>query len=258
MISTAMFLVLIAIILFLLYKYLDTENFINQPKKNVNFLSIQETQEFLDSDPDFYIANLSPTDLYARQSKTSSDYKTKAVSSAAEIPDPLKLKISKAVQAANKFFSKLQIKGIECSKINDIPWIIAYTSGNAYEDGLPHTRGGIIFLSDSVDETDQNLLRVLIHEKVHLYTRIYPEETSYYLESNGYIKWKQRTGQPRVRANPDLDNWIYIDPVSQKPMVAYYSSDKPYNISDVILSTPSAEHPYELLAYKIETLIKGI
>ena len=73
-----------------------------------------------------------------------------------------------------------------------------------------------------------------------------------YLESNGYIKWKQRLGVPRIRANPDLNGWIYIDPKSESPMMALYTSDKPSGISDITLSNPTFEHPYELLAYNME------
>lgn len=244
--------VAIAFILSALYFYLRKESFVNVPEKSIQFLSANETYSFLIEDPDFYIANLSPTDLYARKVKLAADYKHRAANSAISFTQDQMLRFSDAAVKADKFFSSLYIKGVDCAKIATIPWCIAMTQGSIYEGGLPHTRAGTIFVSSDIDETPESLLRVLVHEKVHIYTRLYPEEIAYYLESNGYIKWKQRMGVPRIRSNPDLDAWIYIEPKSESPMVAYYSSDRPKAIGDIVLSHPSAEHPFELLAYFIE------
>lgn len=254
------FFLAILIVLVLLYKYLIKEGFVNQLNTNNNiiFLSTEQTQDFFNKDPDFYMANLSPTDLYARKVKLAADYKFKACEAAACFSDEQKQRITTAAKKADEFFSKVQVQGIDCLKIAEIPWIFAYTKGNMYENGLPHTRGDIIFLSSNINETQKDLIRLLIHEKVHIYERLYPEEIDSYLEHHGYIKWKQRLGVPRIRANPDLNNWIYIDPNTQKPMMALYTSDKPTNISDTTLTNVSFEHPYELLAYNMEKQLNNI
>ena len=119
---------------------------------------------------------------------------------------------------------------MDCQKIASIPWVFALTKENEYEDGLPHTRTNIIFLSTNVDQTPLKLVSILIHEKIHIYQRLYPEETMNFLAVHGYYRWKQRFGVPRIRSNPDLDPWIYFNPVSKQPMIAYYTSDTPNNI----------------------------
>jgi hypothetical protein len=99
-------------------------------------------------------------------------------------------------------------------------------------------------------------VRTLIHEKVHLYQRLYPEEITQILERRKFRRWKQRLGEPRVRANPDVDPWIYINPENNEPMVALYASDQPADISDIYLQDGAFEHPYEYLAYEIASLYK--
>lgn len=249
------FILAITFTLFGLYKYLESESFVNQPTKGIQFLSARDTAAFLTADPDFYFANLTPTDLYARKQKVSSAYKDAAAGSAIDFTEDQKIRFAAAARKADEFFAQLFIKGVNCARIVEIPWVFAITSGKIYEDGLPHTRAGIIFVSDTIDETPDALLRVLVHEKVHLYTRLYPQEISYYLESNGYSKWKLRTGVPRIRANPDLDAWIYMDSFTGKPMVAYYVSDKPTSIDDIENENPAGEHPFEILAYSIDAKV---
>jgi hypothetical protein len=71
------------------------------------------------------------------------------------------------------------------------------------------------------------------------------------MASRGFKRWKTRVSEPLSRANPDLDPWIYIDPRTEKPMIAVYNSKNPNSISDVKLTDFAFEHPYELMAYEI-------
>ena len=60
-------------------------------------------------------------------------------------------------------------------EIANIKWVFSKTESNgklSYESGLPHTRKNIIFLSDKVLINDEDeLIKVLIHEKIHIYQR---------------------------------------------------------------------------------------
>lgn len=254
--ENALFAFVFAVVLYFMYEYLKKEDFVNSPGEYVQFLTAEQTGQFLLADADFFMANLSPTDLYARNVKLAADYKHRAARAATDFTTPQKLRLVEAAKAADRFLMQANVKGIDCAKMSSIPWVIGITEGSVYEDGLPHTRANVIFLSTETDETPHHLMKTLVHEKVHLYTRLYPEETAYYLESNGYLKWKQRLGVPRIRANPDLDAWIYIDPKTQKPMAMYYTSDKPESINDTIQTNAAFEHPYELMAYAIQSKFK--
>lgn len=243
---------LLIIIGYYFYKFLKTEKFVaTNSFTNVIFLSKEDTKRFIIDDPDFYVRSLSPLDLYARKAKLEEDYRYNSSNSALDFTDEQKSRFSSAAKKADDYFKNSKFTAIDCTKIVQIPWKIALTEGEVYENGLPHTRGDIIFISSALNETEQTLVTTLIHEKVHLYQRANPNEMMSYLENQGFLRWKQRLGEPRIRANPDLDAWIYINSKTKKPMAAYYVSDQPHNITDVTLTDAAYEHPYELMAYRI-------
>lgn len=212
---------------------------------NVVFLSVKDVQEFLNRDEDGYIASLTPIDLVARNVATSQEYKTRVAALAVEPTATQKDRVRDIAAIVDQHL--VQSNKI---KMSTVPWKLAFLKDNLYENGYPHTRGDIIFLS--IDELESHdLASTLLHEKVHVYQRMYPEDMSKYLAENGYKVWKLRADEPMARANPDLDSWIYIDPRNNKPMVALYTSSNPSSISDVILQNAAYEHPYEKMAYEI-------
>lgn len=234
-------------------KTLQTEGFVDHGIVNneVTFLTAQQTKKFLLNDPDEYVHTLNQWDLVARKVPTFQDYLNKSANAVLSFDEQQKTRILNASKAADTFFNNTRIEGMDCQKIASIPWVFALTREGEYEDGLPHTRTNIIFLSTNVDQTPVKLVRILIHEKIHIYQRLYPEETMNFLAVHGYYRWKQRFGVPRIRSNPDLDPWIYFNPVSKQPMVAYYTSDTPNNIDDVTITKSIEEHPFEEIAYNI-------
>lgn len=228
--------------------HISTEGFVGARScaaKAAVFMSAAETSRFLKSDPDTYVRTMTPWDLYARKMKNIEDYLTRASAAATDFEPAQKERFSKATADADAFFRK---QGSE--SIANIPWVFAMTQGDAYEDGMPHTRTNVIFVSSMLDETHERLVQTLVHEKLHVYQRANPEKMAIMLQTAGYTRWKYRVGEPRIRSNPDVDPWIYIDPKTNKPMACYYSSDKPSNISD-ITSNPESEHPFERMAYEI-------
>jgi len=264
--------ILLLITLYYFYKFLkkERENFINYDLSyatnatnlkecKVIFLTENETKQFILQDSDTYIYNLSQWDLIARKAASNDEYRTAAAASAINFSDSQKERFRRAAALADAFFRRLDlntnantsISSIDGNKIAEIPWIFAQTRGQKYEDGLPHTRSNVIFISSIINETEDHLVKTFIHEKIHVYERMYPEDMNVYLQNNGFIRSKRRYGIPRIRANPDLDTWVYFNEITQKDMLALYSCDEPHNITDVILNDPAYEHPYELLAYKI-------
>ena len=278
-------LVLILVVFYFGYRSFSVEGFTININANFSsrssepvFMSAKETAKFIMLDPDNYSHNLNIWDLIARHVALEIDYRRRSAAASLDFTDGQKKRILNAAKRVDKFFdtyrsnmshesSYTNINGVD---MNRIPWVFALTKDTKYEDGLPHTRANIIFISTTIDETPENLFRILVHEKVHLYQRLYPQETKNYLTSLGYFQWKYRQGVPRIRSNPDVDPWIYIDPKTEAPMFSLYSSDKPTNICDTINtstspSSPSLlttntyndsafEHPYEFMAYSIEKL----
>lgn len=236
------------------YYYFKNNKELFDVNSNIQFMSKDETAHFIYTDPDLYMSNLSPTDLYARKYQSIDDYIMNSAKSAVSFTEKEQNALINAANKADRFFNSVNISEINCKKIAEIQWVFALTKTPTYENGLPHTRGSIIFLSSVTNFKDiTELTKLLIHEKIHLYQRIYPEEVGVYLENHGFTKWKLRTGIPRIRANPDLDPWIYYDETNKKEMASYYNSDTPYAIEDAT-STGSLEHPNEMIAYKISQM----
>lgn len=222
------------------------------PSAGIHYMSKEETADFLIQDPDGYVKNMSPTDLYARKVSSAEKYVRRASESALDFTEDRKLRFNAACREADLFFESVRDKMHLCAKkMAAIPWVLALTEGDKYEDGLPHTRANIIFLSSYINEQPKDLIRTLIHEKIHIYQRLYPEEMTQILEKLHFKRWKLRMGIPRIRANPDVDPWVYTSADRSEPMLALYVSDQPANISDVFLQDSAFEHPYEFIAYEI-------
>ena len=84
----------------------------------------------------------------------------------------------------------------------------------------------------------------------------YKDDIDKYLKKNNISILKQREEKDMVRANPDLDNYIYTN--NNIIYSAKYNSAKPSSIVDIEYNndgTQSSEHPFEKMAIDIENLI---
>lgn len=232
------------------------------------FLDASDTRQFLLNDPDGYTTSMSNWDLYARKSTTELRYRKAAAAVAASFDAEQKIRLRDAAKRADAYIRSLNTgsntvaykyglgESVEIEKLLNLKWVFALTHGTTYEDGLPHTRANIIFLSSMVDETPDKLAKTLVHEKIHLYQRMYPERMVHVLEQQGFVRWKSRQGVPRIRANPDLDPYVYINPATESPMLALYTSDTPDSVSDITIIYGDNEHPYEAMAYELASDVK--
>lgn len=252
-----MFVLLGISVMFFIYKYVFY-------KSAINFMSAHDTILFLQKDNDNYIKSLSAIDLYARKSKDASEYINNVIQCVVSFTPAEQQKIVRCCKKADAFLRNYNYKQIlDCSGIADLPWNFALTTkhGNhQYEDGLPHTRENIIFLSRYVindtialDKNDNELTSTLIHEKVHIYQRYNPQIMSNLLSKLGY-KANSTLLPAKLtelkRANPDLNNTIYVDS-NNNLMLFMYKSYTPNGIGDVTSSNDAMEHPYESMAYEI-------
>ena len=121
-----------------------------------------------------------------------------------------------------------------------IPWKIAVVR-DYIENGYPHTLGDIICLPESFvaqcyrlmagstpmqaidgspkkDTALDSILETLIHEKLHVLQRQYPDQTALYIEDKFGLKPSDRIPthslpswvKARTRSNPDLDGWLWL------------------------------------------------
>jgi len=202
---------LIFILLFIVYTIYDTSKYSPMNK----FMTAQETNAFLAADKDGFVKSLNQINLFARRATSNEDYLKKISKSGRDFTE------------AQKNLINTLSKGSTYALVD-----------KTYEDGYPHTREHVIFISDMPD------LSTVVHEQMHIQQRSNPPD----LEAMGYKLAGKRSDYPRARINPDVDDNIWISPITIKPMVAQFNSDRPLNLMDI--DVPSQfEHPYEYLAY---------
>lgn len=218
---------------------------------NVNFVHTKTAKDFIEQDKDGYIQSMSLQDLRARGVKTVTEYIEKSTSDIIPFSYYQKETIYKNLELANAYLQRTRHYFIDPNLLQKIPWKFILTNGY-YEQGLPHTRGPYIFLSLNFFKTSQeDQIITLIHEKIHLYQRKYKKIFQQKLLNNKYKIHGLRKDYPNIRANPDLDEYVYIHPLNYV-MAATYTSMYPKNIQDVQNDTPSnKEHPNEEIAYMI-------
>lgn len=227
------------------YKYenYNDNNYNNDNNDNENdndniYLTKEETIKFIINDNDNYIKSLSRYDLIARKVNSHDEYISMIINNTLSFNDSQKEKLNKCCFIANKFY------------FNKYKWKFALID-NQYEEGYPHTREDIIFLSPKIINNQEDfLIEILIHESIHIYQRYNKHDMDDYLISNRYTISRKRITEPLIRANPDLDEYIYKDK-NNVEMIYKYSSNNPININDLIKSSNNNEHPFEVMAYEI-------
>jgi len=225
-------------IIFLIFIVKNLNSYKENFSSNIKFMDKYEVKDFILKDEDKYINNLSIYDLRARKAKTCVEYLFQAGNSTLDFTQEQKEKLINCANQAKLYFN------------NNMNWVFALVNNN-YEEGFPHTRGNIIFLSSTIiNYSDIELTKTLIHESIHIYQRYNKEEIKKYLEKNNFTISRLRNNTSLMRANPDLDDYIYKDKNGIE-MIANYNSEFPKSISDISLTTLSNEHPFEYMAYTI-------
>lgn len=238
------------------YKGNQKENFANG-SSNVTFMSKEDLKTKLLNEKDSYYQSFSMYDLEARSAKSIEDYLSKVEKSISEFSDSQKRRLEKLSQDADQRIQKIQKSWLNGNILKNMKWKFGLTTGGNYEGGLPHTRHDYIMLSDSLLQNDDKYITgTLIHEKVHLYQRRYPESVEKYKDENGMRKWKRKSANDRVRANPDVDEYLYKTKDGE-PMMSVYN-ENPKGLEDVKTYPQEGqknEHPHERMAIQIEEMV---
>jgi len=242
------FFIFIYILFYIINNYIS-KKYIEKFNDNIIFLNKYELLEILLNNEDKYYDSFFKNDFIARNINNIDEYKQLIKESVSNFNDAQINKIKKSIESADKYFSNLHLDWLDGNKMNNLKWIIGCIKGKSYEYGLPHTRNNVIIITCN----ERNLTKTLIHEKVHIYQKYYKDDIEKYINQNKFIRIKKREFFDNIRANPDLDNWIYKDH-ENKIYKALYNNN-PESIEDINyipINNQSYEHPYEKMAIEIE------
>lgn len=182
-----------------------------------------------------------------------------------------------AIQNANDHLQNKNYK-----KLYEIPWkFLSFSSRGNGEAPMPHTHGDIIFLPRGWENRKSNapifireMTKTLIHEKIHIYQRMFPIETHYLLYNIWNIKPvqsqtpflyqkklfdkkknsdKEKEEVSTIRLNPDTNSFIYAANDRKDMIIPRFvnKSDDTFYIKD------KRDHPFEMMAYNITEFILG-
>jgi hypothetical protein len=256
------FIVLFFVILlfYFINKILSSNEYFDN-KTNIYFLNKNELSNILIKDDDNYYKTFFEYDLYARNIKSIDEYDVHIKDSVVNLTIEQKNKLIKCCNIVDEKLKNINFDGFDGVKASNIMWKIGAIKGKSYENGLPHTRKYIIVLPiEKINlKTTKELCLLLCHEKVHIYQKKYKDDLKQYLKKNNISILKIREEKDMVRANPDLDNYIYKNN-NNIIYSAKYNSTKPTSIVDIEYNndgTQSSEHPFEKMAIDIENLINN-
>ena len=210
-----------------------------------------------------YFTRMNEQNLRVRNSQTVEEYRERYTNEIQYFTEPEKAIIVNVIRNISvhlKFFDKL----------DSITWKIAKISEDI-EMGFPHTLGDVIILGDSFFNLiyEQQLV-TLLHEKIHVYQRLYPLEThELILNVMGFqIKRENPSLNDMKRNNPDINDLTYgkhdfltMQIFSNKaetlmdsaPMKVNEKSLEMSNINvvkdlDIPVFITQLEHPFEIMA----------
>lgn len=228
---------------------------------SIFFLSKEETQHVLDADADHYYETFNKVDLKLRKSKNIKDYKKKIGNSGSDGTEEAKEKITKCIENMHKKIETRRdeiVDGIPLGKLMDIQWRIGFVGDDAYENGLPHTRGDVIILNNkNIQRINmEEMTTMLVHEKIHVYQKKHASDFSKHLEKD-FTKTKKKQSQTRP-ANPDADEFEYKRKGDGKVLKGTYNKN-PTSFRDITFTENdhTLEHPSEMIAYKLESLLSS-
>lgn len=262
-----MVLLIIIIFILILFYFLNKNlsNFEYFQNNEIIFYKKNNLYNILKKDEDNYFKNFFKTDLMVRNVNNTGEYYKILKNSICDPDQKIINKISKLISMIKLNISNIQLNnnfyhGINLKKFLDLKWNIGFVCNNNYENGLPHTRNNIIILNrQKLDmDSDKKIMKTLIHEQIHVYQKQYPSEVLKYLQNNNFTKIKEREENDNIRANPDLDNFIYQDENYNTYKAVY--NNNPNSIEDITYypyNEQYYEHPNERMAIEFENILNN-
>jgi hypothetical protein len=236
--------------------YITLNKYVHIMETMANYMTAEQLSNYLINDNDDYYKNFSDLDLKVRNINNLEDYYNNIRKSCIDIDESNINILNNCIYKANNKLRGYSCIGFDGNKCADIEWNIGLIKDKLYEEGYPHTRHNVIIIPSYLLNNKSNLINTLIHEKIHVYQKTYPEDIEKYLEANGFTKYKLRNdfnnSGVNTRANPDMDKWIYKNKNGEIMSTEY--NDNPKSIMDVKtipIDNTKFEHPFEFMAYDI-------
>lgn len=227
---------------------------LHQPK--IQFLSRSQGMTFIQQDRDGYVRSLNRVNLAARGSTSTSNYLAKGLQAMDAFSNEERAHLSRVAasvdDAVMQHAEALKTDGVIAEDLARLPWIFAKVNGDSWENGFPHTRERVIFLSRvSIDD----LPSLLLHEKIHVYQRMYPDRIRKALKAHhGLVPHARQSRWSHYRSNPDEDGHVYMDLKTGLLHGSFFASMSPKHLTDLDPQHP--DHPYEAMAYRISALVR--
>lgn len=189
--------------------------------------------EFIDQDYFNYIVDnaqyfnrMNELDLIARDASNINSYKKLYKDGYKGFSD---MERNILISLTNKLNDILKDK---CKNIYSIPWKFAKLDYNL-EKGYPHTHSDVIVLTTVFFGLDKLImLETLLHEKIHVYQRLYPLYTQNLISLWNFKLIDRFENYKDARNNPDINNFVYSQTNSDKAFLQVYNSPQPTSISD--------------------------
>ncbi len=215
---------------------------------NCSFLNDTEIYEIIKEDNNNYFNSMSNINLQLRNITNVKNFLLNAKKHFYTLNCNEEKIIMNAIKKANRKLKNKKLIGFNYNKFKKYKWTIACSKGDEFEFGFPHTyydniNGGIIILNYK-NIYDRDLYKTLIHERVHIYQKIYKEDIKNFLD---YFNFKLvREYNENNLCNPDTDLNIYKCSNIIFECVINNNLQKKYTYDSSIY-----EHPYEFMAYII-------
>ncbi len=230
-------------LIFLLILLIFIINYYN--KINIKFYSKSELSYILYNDIDNYYTTLNKKNLKIRNINNKKKYLDNIEENLYTCNHKEKNIIINAINKSNRLLKKIKYPGFNYNKIKNIPWLIGCSKNNNYEFGYPHTRNNIIILNYE-NIYDKYLYKTLIHERIHIYQKLFPNDINTFLNYFNFKKIKKQTELDR--ANPDTDDFLY-----EQNGIILECKINDNNVKCTNNDT-KYEHPFEYMAYEIADL----
>ena len=261
--SFMFFIICISIFLVMIIYFFYKNNEYYENNNDIIFLNSNELFDFLSADYDNYYKTFLNYDFSTRNIKNIDDYIPKIKASVSDFTKLEKKKVTKSINYINSKLNNLILPYFNGNLVSKIPWKLGLIDGTLYENGYPHTRNDVIILSRNTinagnmeNDIDKSFTQTLIHERIHVYQKMYPEYVKIYLSKNNFMKIKDRDINDNIRANPDINQTVYKDENGNIYKAIY--NNNPKTIGDINYasgSNQSFEHPYEKMAIEFEKYI---
>ena len=248
-----LFIIIFLISLIFLYYFLFCKT------SYIKYLSIYEFKSITNSS-DFF-NNMNSSDLQVRKSNNNNEYLKKYQLGYRAFTMQQKKILENIVNIIeNKIYKYNNFKNIK--------WIFVKIDTNL-ENSFPHTIENVIVLSNNFfNYSFQSQISTIIHEKVHIYQRIYPEYINILYNRWGFKKvevdFNYNRNNPDIKYYYTYNNNLLIQLYNNNPLELYDSDTyfidlennnkiiidkniiKQYNLPDIYIN--KLEHPSEIMA----------